>query len=135
MAATEVDISAGDAEAAAPEYRQTIRPVDLEGTLATNDTDTHDYRVDARGKAKMTVAVDNPANQAVTVTVYGLNDSASVVADTDTQTVGSFTVSNASRDYQTVSDPFPFYMVRLAHTVAPTNNPILTRKVQVHLVS
>ena len=107
-------------------YRQTISPTHHYGTFVSDDTDDHQFKVDGRGKGRLSVSVNNPGNQAVTVTVYGLHTSTGVIADAGSFLIGSFAVNAASKGYETINDPFPYYLIQVAHAVAPNDNPLLT---------
>ena len=117
-------------------YAQTISPNPLTGTFVADDTDNHIAKVDGRGKGRLTVAVDNPANQTVTVTVYGMHSATGAVGDAGTFLIGSFTVTAAQdKGYEVVADPFPFYLVNLAYGIVPTDNPLVTCSMFMDLIA
>ena len=108
-------------------YRQVTAPSYLTGTFTQDDTDNHDFILDARGKGRLTVAVNNPGNQSLTFTVYGMHASGGTVGDAGTFVIGAaVTVANAAQGYEVVNDPFPWYLVRIVHAVAPTDDPAKT---------
>lgn len=91
----------------------------LSASFTADDTDNHDYRFDAAGRSKSTVAVDNRGNQTVTVTVYGSQSSTAEQNGTNVFQVGQFTVTATTSAYETFIDPFPFYLVRLSYSSTP----------------
>jgi len=108
-------------------YRQAQMPNYLTGTFVGDDTDNHDMRVDGRGKGRSTIAVNNPCNQDLVVTVYGMHAVDGAVGDAGTFLVGTFTVTAVeNQDYETVNDPFPWYLVRMAFSVAPDDDPLVS---------
>ena len=108
-------------------YRQVISPEALSGGFVADDTDNHIAKVDGRGKGRFTVAGDNPANQTVTITVYGMHSATGAVADAGTFQIFSFTITaTADKGYEVCNDPFPFYLVNVAYGVVPTDNPLTT---------
>jgi len=112
---------------------QVISPAYLTGTFIINDADPHDFKVDGRGKSKLTVFVQNPGDQVLTVQVYGMHG---VVADVGgvgvKQIGGDFTVATTGNEYRTVADPFPFYLVRVTSAGAATGSPTCTVYVDFH---
>jgi len=109
-------------------YRQVDMPSYLIGTYSANDVDNHDFKADARGKGRLTVAVDNPANKSVVVDIYGMHSATGTVGDVGTFVIATaaMTIANAAKDYETVADPFPFYLVRCTHSEVPTDDPLKT---------
>lgn len=117
-------------------HRQAILPDAQSGTFVGDDTDNHDCKFAGRGKGKITVAVDNPCNQTVTATIYGMHSATGAVGDVGTFSIGSFTVTAAGdKGYEVVGDAFPFYLVRLAFSVTPTDDPLVSVTVYVDSVS
>lgn len=118
------------------QYRQVISPSSVSGSFVADDTDNHQAIFDARGKAKVTVAVDNPANQTVTANVYGLHASDGAVGDVGTFLIGTFTVTAAAdKGYETIADPAPWMLIDLSYAVTPTDNPLKTCTLYVDAVS
>lgn len=114
---TEIDINLRS-------HRQVILSTILTATYSTQNTNNNDIRVDGRGKGRMTVAVNNAPNQALTAQLYGMHSKTSNVGDAGVFPIGaSFTAALADKYYQTYNDPFPFYLLRLTHAVAPTDAP------------
>jgi len=106
----------------------------LKGSFVADDTDNHDYPVASIGKGRMTVALDNQANQDATVTIYGMHDDAGTVGDIGTFLIGSFTVTALNdKGYEVINDPFPFYLIRVAYGVTPTDDPKKTTTVYMDL--
>ena len=123
---------------AEPLFRQVIQPSHVQGSFVADDTDNHDFRADGRGKGRMTVAVDNPANKNLVITVYGTHSLTGDIGDGATKQIGSWTVTaaNGANDgYETVNDPFPFYIVRAAYAVAPDDAPLKTTTIYVNFQS
>ena len=119
-------------------YRQVIAPSHVLGTFVGDDADFHDFRVDGRGKGRLTVVVDNDPNQTLTVSVYGAQFAASDVGDRDVKLIGSWTVTadNGANDgYETINDPFPFYVVRAVYAIAPDDDPLQTCVIYVNAQS
>lgn len=113
------------------EYRQTIQSNYQKGTFAVDDADNHDFRVSAAGKGRFTVQVDNPSDKQITVSVWGAPDSSAEVGDADVVQIGSnFLVAASGCEYETVNDPFPYYLFRL---VAVTGGDGSTATLYVHL--
>lgn len=92
----------------------------LSASFSTDDTDNHDFRFDAAGRSKSTIAVDNRANQIITITVYGSQTSTAEVSGNNVFQVGQFTVATTTSAYETFIDPFPFYLVRMTYSVTPS---------------
>lgn len=114
------------------EYRQTIMQDCIMGSFVADDTDNHQLKVKSAGKGRLTVAVDNPANQTITATIYGMHAAAGAIGDVGTFLVGSFTVTAANdKGYEVVNDPFPFYLIDLAYSVPPDDSPLKTATVYV----
>ena len=98
-------------------YRQAISPNYLRGSF-THDTANHDFLADGRGKGRFSVCIDTTNGSSYTCTVYGRHD---FTTDGPTAlgvftigTVGPVTATNSSTGgYETVADPFPFYLVRI----------------------
>ena len=103
-----------------------LSPFYAKVSVTANDALEHDFRIEAAGKANMTLFMDNRANQTVTVTIYGAHSPTSVVGDNDVVSIGSFTVGATSTDYETMSDVFPYYIARMEYATAPTDDPATT---------
>lgn len=111
-------------------YRQSQSPSYVYGSFVADDTDNHILKVDGRGKGRLAISVDNPANQTVTVTIYGMHAATGAVGDVGTFLIGSFTVTATDdKGYETINDPFPWYLIQLAYAVTPTDNPLKTATV------
>ena len=114
-------------------YRQVIAPNYLTGTFVINDADNHDFKIDGRGKSRMTVFVQNPGDQVLTVQVYGMHSETATVGDVGVKQIGGdFTVATTSNEYRTVGDPFPFYLVRVTPAAAATGSPTCTVYMNFH---
>ena len=103
-------------------YRQTISPSHLKGTRNDQDTNNHDFQLDARGKSRMTILVDNQPNKALTVSIYGAHAINASIGDADTEQIGSSrTVILADKRIIQLDVAFPFYIIRCAYASAPTD--------------
>ncbi len=108
----------------AKSHRQVIIPGAQSGSYSTQDTNNNDFRWAAQGKGRLSVAVNNAPNQAVTLALYGMHTADGVVGAAGVFPIGStITITLASKGYIVCNDPFPFYLVRLNHAVAPTDDP------------
>ena len=95
-------------------YRQSQMPFYVYGEFTADDTAYHALKVDGRGKGRLTVAVDNPTNKSVTITFYGMHSSTGEVGDTGVFAIpgAGLTVAATSSGYETINDPFPYYLIR-----------------------
>lgn len=101
---------------------------------AEQDTDNHDSPpILGWGKGRLTVAVDNQANKAMTVSIYGTHSPTAVVSDAGTFLIGTFAVPLADKNFETCNDPFPFYIVRMSHDSAPTDGVAKTNTMYANL--
>ena len=114
-----------NADAPSIPYRQTISPNYLDGSFVINDADDHIFKVDGRGKGRMTVCVDiSTSDQTITVTVFGMHVITGAIGDDGVAQIGQFTVTNAQDiGYETINDVFPFYIVRCTPAAAATGSP------------
>lgn len=96
-------------------YRPTLQANYLRGSFIINDDDTHSFRSRAVGKGRLTICVDIGASTSVmTVSVYGMHDDTANIGETGVVQIGSDWSVTAAEDidYETVNDPFPFYLIR-----------------------
>jgi len=108
-------------------YRQTISPNHQYGSFTADDTDNHDFIFQGRGKSVISIAIDNPANKDLSWTLYGMHESDGEVGDAGTFTIDSGTVSSGNKDDEGfVGYTYPYYLLRLAYSVKPTDNPAET---------
>jgi len=115
-------------------YRQAISPANLKGTRDDQDTNNHDFQLDARGKSRMTILVDNQPNQALTVSIYGAHAIDASVGDAGTEQVGSSRiVTLADKRIIRLDTAFPFYIIRCAYVVAPSDATALYYTLYVNL--
>ena len=116
-----------------PRDRQVISPNYKTGTFVINDTDDHQFKVDGRGKSKMTVLVDNPGDQILTVKVFGMHDLDGLVDAVGAKQIGSdFTVGTTTEEYRTVAAPFPFYAIQVTSAGAASGSPTCTVFIDFH---
>ncbi len=94
-------------------------PIYLETSFTADDTDNHDFIFSGNGKSVQTIHVNNASDQTATVTLYGCQSESSTVGSTTAVQIGSFTVSSTSGGYECCSDPFPYYIVRIAYSSTP----------------
>ncbi len=114
-------------------YRQAIAPTYLTGSFLGDDADNHDFKFKAGGKGRMTIAVSNPCNQALTAVLYGMHVATGTVGDAGTHLIGTIAVTAAGTNYDVANDPYPYYLVRVTHALAPTDTPKVTVNVYVTL--
>ena len=93
-------------------YRQAIAPHYLRGSFA-EDTVTHDFVADARGKGHFSVAVTTTGTSTYLASIYGIHESTATVGD-----IGAFAISTgnfvtSTGWYAVIDDPFPFYLLRV----------------------
>lgn len=101
-------------------YRQTISPTHKEGSFVANDTDNHDFRFAARGKRTITVAIDNPSDQTLTWSLYGMHEADGDVGDAGTFEVDvTNTILTAAKGGATNTNSYPFYLLRCSFSVEP----------------
>ena len=115
-------------------------PITLKGSFTAHDTNDHVMTVASHGKSKMTVSVDNPANQIATVKVYGTHLATGAIGGTGTFYLNTFTVAAANADqalvqggYDSYDDPFPWYLIDVSYASSPTDNPVTTCTVYVDI--
>lgn len=117
-------------------HRQAILPDSQSGTFVGDDTDNHDCKFTGKGKGHLTLAVNNPCNQTVTATIYGMHSATGAVGDAGTFSIGSFTVTAAQdKGYEVLADAFPFYLIRLAFSITPTDDPLVSVTVYIDNIS
>ena len=109
-------------------YRQVIVPSYVTGSYVVNDTDSHDFKIDGRGKGRLSVVLDvSTSDETQTVTVYGMHTEGADVGDEGVVSIGSFTVTDANDiGYETINDPFPFYLVRCVSAGSASGTPTAT---------
>ena len=108
-------------------YSQVNMPAYLTGEYIVNDADDHQWKVDGRGKGRLTVALDNPADNTLTVVIYGLHAEDGAIGDVGTFLIGSFTVTTGgAKGYETINDPFPWYLIQVTAASADGAVPVAT---------
>ena len=107
-------------------YRQAQMPFYVYGTFIGDDTDYHAFKVDGRGKAKLTYCVDNATNKTATVTLYGMHTSDGEVGDTGVVAIDSsgFTVAATGIEYEECNDGFPYHLIRIKFAATPDSETI-----------
>lgn len=112
-------------------HRQTTMPSSVTGSFQDTGTTNHDFKVDARGKGRMVVCVNNASDKLATVTVYGMHSKTADVGDAGVVELGQaagdsqFTVDGAAINYEAYNDPFPFFLIRVALATG-SNNGLVT---------
>lgn len=106
-------------------HRQTMIPKNIYGTIVADDTDNHDFKVDGRGKGRLTIFVENPSNKDATLQLYGMHAIDSDVGDAGVKQIGSdITVSAGDNNYECTNDPFPFYLARVSFAAIPDSETV-----------
>ena len=108
--------------------QQTVSPNYATGTFVINDTDDHDFKFDGRGKSKLSVFIENPGDQILTIQFYGMHSLTAAPGDVGVIQIGAdWTVTDGdNRGYGAIADPFPFYLVRVTSAGAATSSPTCT---------
>ncbi len=115
-------------------HRIAILPSNLYGSFTADDTDDHIFKCAGRGKGRLTLAVDNPANTDATITLYGMHSLTGAIGDVGTFPIGSsFTALATAKDYETCNDAFPYYLVKVTYAIVATDTPKKTCTVYVDL--
>ena len=108
-------------------YRQTISPNHQTGSFVGDDTDNHDFRFPGRGKSTLNIEIDNAPNAELSWALYGLHEEDGEVGDPGTFPIDSGAISAADKaDEAFMCYCFPFFLLRLAYAVAPTDDPLKT---------
>ena len=105
-------------------YRQAISPNHQTGSFVGDDTDNHDFVFKGRGKSIPQVDVDNAPNAELTWTLYGTHAEDAAVGDPGTMQIDTGAIAAADKfDDAWFGYSFPFFLLRLAYAVAPTDDP------------
>jgi len=100
------------------------------------DTNNHDFQLDARGKSRMTILVDNQPNKDLTVSIYGAHAIDASIGDAGTEQIGSSrTVTLDDKRIIRLDVAFPFYIIRCAYASAPDDATALYYTVYVNLTT
>src|SRR4030042_1823347 len=78
-------------------YRQVISPNHKTGSFTADDTGNHDFLFAGRGKSTVNIAIDNPANQALSWTLYGMHEADGEVGDPGTFLIDNDLIDLASK--------------------------------------
>lgn len=106
-------------------YRQTISPNHYSGSFVGNDTDNHDFLFKARGKRTVTVAIDNPTDQTLTWSLYGMHEADGKVGDAGTFEVDTAnTILTGAKGGATNTNSYPFYLLRCSFSVEPDGSTV-----------
>ena len=111
---------------------QAIMPVFLRGTFTSDDTDTHDFVGDGRGKGRLSVSLHTTGTSTYSITVYGMHQSTATVGADGVFAITTFTVASTGADssslaLSTITDPFPFYLASIIKSdTAETTNPTIS---------
>lgn len=123
MADTAITVTRVDNEV---HHRQAQMPKYIIGTWKADDILNHAMKLNARGKGRFTVAAQNKTDQTLTVTIYGMHSADAEVGEDGVFLIGEFTVLTAARGYETVNDPFPWYLIRETFSVTPNGTNVIT---------
>ncbi|MCK9599845.1 MAG: hypothetical protein M0R06_12450 [Sphaerochaeta sp.] len=116
-------------------YRQTIAPSSARGSFTADDADNHDYVIPSRGKSKLNLTMNNPADTAITWTLYGMNDEDGAIGDPDVVQLDTDAILAATKVTEGfVNYAFPFFLLRLAYGGVPGDVPKKTMSVFANLV-
>ncbi len=117
-------------------YRQAIMPKHQSGSFIADDTDNHDYRFSSRGKSNVAFSIDNPANQTLTWTLYGMHEADGEVGDEGTFELDTDSILTADKASELFAGyPYPYYLLRCAFAVAPDDDPLKTVSVYVDIAN
>jgi len=113
---------------------QVVSPMYLTGSFVIDDTNDHQFKVDGKGKSKMTVLVANASALRIqTVKVYGMHAIDALIDAVGSKQIGAtFTVGVSTTEYRTVADPFPFYCVQITSAAADAGVPVCTVFIDFH---
>jgi hypothetical protein len=94
------------------------QPVYYKDTFVADDTDNHDFRFSTRGKSNVLVFIENPADQTLSITVYGGPDVGAEIGDTDVKQLGStLTILTTKTGKINITEPWPYILVRAVFSV------------------
>jgi len=116
-------------------YRQAVMPSHLTGSFLGDDTNNHDFKFSSRGKPVLGVELDNPCNDVLSWSLYGMHSATGTVGDAGTFLIGSDTVDAADKASEAfLGYVFPFFLLRLVFASAPTDVVKLTVNVFLNLM-
>jgi len=113
-------------------------PAFYTATFATQDTNNNDMLFPASGKGWLLYAVDNPTDKGCVVSLFGMFSEYGEVGDADVfpiSTAPHLVVATADKGYAASTAPFPWYLVRVAFAVAPTDVVAKTVSIFVSLMA
>jgi len=117
-------------------YRQVISPNHKHGSFVGDDTDNHDFIFQGRGKSCPQIDIDNPSNAELTWSLYGMHEEDGEPGDPGTYLIDTWVVDAAGQyDNAWFGYQFPFFLLRLAFAVAPTDDPAETVNVYINLTN
>jgi len=101
-------------------------PVSYTASFIADDSDYHAAVFSGSGKGRFSFCIDNPSNKDFVATLYGSYSSDGEVDDADVFAIDStgITASATSQAYDTCSDPFPYYIVRLKAAANPDSETV-----------
>ena len=105
--------------------RQTIMPDHQYGSYVADDTDNHDFLFAGRGKAIITVAIDNPSDKNVVWDLYGMHEADGEVGDAGTFEVDmTNTVTQGTKGNATNTNAYPYYLLRCTSAQVPNGSTV-----------
>lgn len=109
-----------NADGAAPNRVQTDARLSQRFSFAPDDTDDHDGVFDGRGKGDATVQLENDGDVQLDAEVYGAPDPSKSVGDAGVVQLATFNASPNDGAHQAITDPFPYYIVRVSYASGPS---------------
>ena len=101
-------------------YRQVERPNHASASYVGDDADDHDFRVDARGKSKLNVVVNNATDKTLSTQVYGAPTKTAEVGAAGVEEIGaSFDALTGVAGNQQSTTYYPFYLIRCSLAAGP----------------
>ena len=114
---------------------QILAPVYLRGNFLSDDTDNHDFIVNARGKYHLSMLVSTTGTSTYTTTLYGSHSSGAAVGDAGVVSLINSTTLVDGGVFNNSSGVFPFYITRLQKGDTGEDGSALTVNVYINLVN
>lgn len=117
-------------------HRQAISPNHQTGSFAGDDTDNHDFVFAGQGKAIPQLDIDNAPDAELTWSLYGMHYKDGEPGDPGTYLIDTWFIDAADQyDDAWLGYAFPFFLLRLAYAVAPTDDPVKNVTVFVNMTN
>jgi len=115
-------------------HRQSISPNHLKGSFVGDDTDNHDFVFRGQGKVLPQLDINNAPDAELTWSFYGMHEEDGAPGDPGTYLIDTWVI-DADDDFDDAwfGYAFPFFLLRLAYAVAPTDDPYKTVSVYINL--